>query len=100
MSFQCNKLYLLSIVVYPVASHYLTVLSFFILSCFVPCFLLSQLSYQLFPYIKMILFLGWLIVTLNFCCVVTVVFITCCFWGHYWHFSSAVMDGARFSIAY
>jgi len=54
MSFQCHKLYLLSIVVYPVASDYLRVLSFVILSCFVPCTLLSQLSYQVFPYIKMI----------------------------------------------
>ena len=100
MSFQCHKLYFLSVVVYLVASDCLRVLSFVILSCFVPCFLLSQLSYQVFPYIKMILFLGWLLVTLNLCCLVTVVCVTSCSGGHDWHFSSAVVDGARFSIAY
>lgn len=100
MSFHCHKLYLLSIVVYPVACDYHRVLSFLILSCFVTCFLHSQLSYQVFLYIEMILFLGWLMVTLNFCCVVTVVCVISCFGGHDWHFSSAVVDGARFSIAY
>jgi len=99
MSFQCHKLYFLSTVVYPVASDYLRILSFVILSCFVPCFLLSQLSYQVFLCIKMILFLCWLMVIPNFCCVVTVCS-TSCFWGHDWHFGSAVVDGARFSIAY
>jgi hypothetical protein len=99
MNFLCHKLYLLSLVVFEVASDYLRVLSFVILSCFVPCFLLSQLSYQVFPYIKVMLFLGCLIVALNFCCVVAVMCVTSCLWGHDWHFSSAVVDGARFSIA-
>jgi hypothetical protein len=45
MSFQCYKLYLLSLVS-PMASDYMRVLSFVVLSCFVPYFLLSQLSYQ------------------------------------------------------
>ncbi len=87
------------LVSHAVASDYLRVLSYVILSYFVPCFLLSQLSYQVCPYIKVILFLGWLMVTLNFCCVVTVVCVTICFGAHDWHFSNAVVDGARFSVA-
>jgi hypothetical protein len=38
-------------------------------------------------------------VILSFCYVVTVVYVTSCFGGHDWHFSNAVVDGVRFTIA-